>query len=53
MLTSVDFDEDENIRSRSISDTTGTTPGSESKPRDPWDTYFPIGTVIVFDGPSE
>ncbi|MGA1870719.1 MAG: hypothetical protein ACMUJM_19465 [bacterium] len=52
VLTSVDFDGNESVRSRSVSGTTGTIPGSEPKPPDPWDIYIVKGMVNVVDGPS-
>ncbi|MGA1867666.1 MAG: DUF2341 domain-containing protein [bacterium] len=52
VLTSVDFDGDESVRSRSVSGRTGTIPRSEPKQANPWDTYIVTGTVTIVDGPS-
>ncbi|MGA1826105.1 MAG: C25 family cysteine peptidase [bacterium] len=53
VLTSVDFDGDESVRSRSVRGRTGTIPGSEPKPPRPMDTSTPAGTVIVVKAPPK
>jgi hypothetical protein len=48
VLTSQDFDGDESVRSRSVSGTTGTIPGSEPKPPDPKLLYQLLSLLLKF-----
>ena len=53
VLTSLDFDGDESVRSRSVRGTTGTIPGSEPKPDDPVDYSTWTNQIVVVDEPPE
>ena len=52
-LRTIDTDGDESVRSRSVSGTTGETPGSVVKQPIIIDTTPAVGTVNVVDSPPE